>query len=197
MNRCSIFFVKFVNVFVHPSANQNSRLRSIFLQGFKSDFNSIWKQRVRHLDFQYWANVHVSSDPSHRNSTFIISRLCVRVCSACSNTSANTNDKIMDCHETVSTRNLSREASRFASLNYSQVLWKRFESLAMTSQLVSLCRNVGRRGAFLTNDKTSGESRQSNSSFIFASGFSVLENKSDLRSVELVLRTNPRSLRRH
>ena len=103
----------------------------------------------------------------------------------------------MDCHETVSTRNLSREASGFASLNYSQVLWKLFESLAVTSQQVSLCRNVGRRGAFLTNDKTSGERRQSNFSLIFALGFSVLENESDLRSVELVLRTNPRSLRRH
>ena len=143
VNRCSIFFVKFVNVFVPPSANDNPRLRSIFLQGFKSEFNSIWIQRVRDLDFQYWANVRVSSDPFQRNSIFIISRL--RVCSACSNTSAKTNNKIMDCDGTVSTRNLSREVSGFASLSCSQVLWQRFESLVTTSQQVSLCRNVGRR----------------------------------------------------
>ena len=55
---------KFFDVFVHPSADHNPGFRPTVLNGIKFDFNSIWTQTMRGLDFQHWANVCTSSNAS-------------------------------------------------------------------------------------------------------------------------------------
>ena len=128
---------------------------------------------MRNLDFQYWANFCVSSNPSFRRGSFIVSRW--RTFSTWTSISKSCQFNGVSCHKILPTRNLSHKTSVFASLTHSNVFWKIFESFVVSTQQVSLYWNIDQKCGYVKIDTTMGETRDSDSSFNSATSLSVLE----------------------
>ena len=74
VNSFPVLFRKLTDVFVHLPAAHKSRFETHRLHGINFDFNSISIQVIRNLDFQHWAIFCISSNPSFRRGSVIISR---------------------------------------------------------------------------------------------------------------------------
>ena len=125
----SIFFVTFFHILVHPSGNDSSRMGSVMCQAF--NFNSMLIRMVPDLDFQYWANF-----------SCVLESILVGTESSFP---GNVHYRHAPAPPAPSTRRHLDKTSGFASYDKSYVLWKRFESFAVTSQQIHLCWNLDRK----------------------------------------------------
>ena len=187
-----ILFWMSIHVFVHsPVITIQGCDPSFFMESIF--FNSILIQVVRNVDFQYWANFRVSSDPSFRRGSFIVSRW--RIFSTWSSISAwffhrlevtcihdmiqHIRNQSNPCHGLswkLCTRNRSHKTSIFASKTHSNVFWK-FYNLLLWCRSNFPWAGTLIEGRSVQIDTTLGEIRDSSASLISATVLSVLDEK--------------------
>ena len=125
------------------TCRSQSRIVIHILHGVHSDFNSIVIQVIRDLDFQYWANLRISSNPSFQCGMFTTSKW--RMFSAWSSTSKSSEIHVKHCHEILSRWILSHLNQHLRHLYSLECPLEDFRIFCYDFATISLYGNFGRR----------------------------------------------------